>query len=75
MPISAVRVSTRHGNKIVYALLDTGSQETLVSKKMYNDLNMSGPDLQVCLITADGVKKLVSSKNFDFQIGRINSVT
>ena len=60
MPILPVRVSTRHGNKVVYAFLELGSQESLVSKKLYNELNMNGPDLQVCLVTADGAKKLVS---------------
>ena len=72
MPIIPVRVSTCYGNKIVYALIDSGSQELLVSKKLFNDLRMTGPDLQVCLVTADGEKKLVNSKNVDLQIGPID---
>ena len=35
---------------------------------------MTGPDLQVCLMTADGEKKLISSKNVDLHVGPIDSV-
>ena len=33
-----------------------------------------GLDLQVCLVTADGEKKLVNSKNVGLQVGPIDSV-
>ena len=33
MPVLPVRISTPNGNKIVYALINSGSQEILVSKK------------------------------------------
>ena len=74
MPVLPVRISTHHGNKIVYALIDTGCQESLVSKKLCNELKINGPCLQVCLVTTDGEKKLVNSKNVDLQIGPIDSV-
>ena len=45
-----------------------------MSKKLCNELKINGPSMQVCLVTADGEKKLVNSKNVDLQIGLIDSV-
>ena len=45
MPILPVRVSTPNGNKIVYALIDSGSQESLVSKKLCSELKINGPSM------------------------------
>ena len=38
-------------------------------------MNTTGPDLEVCLVTADGAKKLVYLKNVYLQVGPVDSVT
>ena len=59
LPILPVRVYTPSGYKVVYALIESGNEECLVSKKLYRELNLYGVSLQVLLITADGTCSLV----------------
>ena len=69
MPISPVRVYTSRGSKLVYALLDSRSEESLVSKSLYDELKMTGVPLEVLLITANGARNLFSTFDTNFQIG------
>ena len=61
------------GKKRVYALIDTGSEETLISKRLYHELNLKGIPLQVLLVTADGKRNLISSIDTNFKIGPIGN--
>ena len=73
LPILAVRICTSRGSKLVYALLDSGSEESLISKKLYNELNLNGVPLEVLLITANGSRNLVSTYDTNFKIGPSHS--
>ena len=42
LPVLPVNVYTARGHKRVYALLDTGSEETLVSRQLYSELGFKG---------------------------------
>ena len=53
----------------MYALLDSGSEESLISKRLYNELNLKGVPLEVLLITANGSRNLVSTFDTNFKIG------
>ena len=39
LPIIHIKIYTPRGQKRVYALIDTGSEETLISQRLYNELN------------------------------------
>ena len=58
---------------MVYALIDMGSEETLISKKLYKEMNLYGDPLQVLLVTADGKRNLVSTFDTKFKIGPIDN--
>ena len=66
LPILPVRIYTPRGDKIVYALINTGSEECLISKKLYRELNLYGVPLQVLLITTDGSRSLISAHENKF---------
>ena len=74
LPILPVNVYTPRGYKRVYALLDTGSEECLVSRELYSELGLKGVPLEVLLITADGKRSVVSSIDTSFSIGPIDQV-
>ena len=57
----------------MYALIDSGPEETLISKRLYNELNLNGVPLEVLLITANGSQNLVSSFDTNFKIGLSHS--
>jgi hypothetical protein len=65
-------VYTARGQKRVYALIDTGSEETLISKKLYTELSLEGVPLEVLLITADGNRSLISSMETSFHVGPVD---
>ena len=67
-PILPVRVYTSRGSNLVYALLDRGSEETLFSKRLHNELNLKGKPLEVLLITANGTQNLVLTFDTNFKI-------
>ena len=50
-----------------------GSEETLISKRLYRKLNMKGIPLEVLLVTADGKRNLISSINTNFKVGPIDN--
>ena len=54
---------------MVYALINSGSEETLITKKLFRDLKLCGIPLQVLLVTADGARSLVLTSNTSFKIG------
>ena len=60
LPVLPIRVYSPRGSKLVYALLDSGSEETLISKSLYDELKLCGIPLDVLLITANGSRNLVS---------------
>ena len=68
-PLLPVRVYTSRGSKLVYALLDSGSEESLVSKSLYDELKMKGAPLEVLLITTNGSRNSVSTFDTNFKIG------
>ena len=53
MPIVPIRVAYNTGSRITYALLDTGSEETLVSCKLYDDLKLNGAPCKCVLFTGN----------------------
>ena len=61
------------GEKRVYALIDTGSEETLISKKLYRKMNLKRVPLQVLLVTADGRRNLVLTFDTKFRIEPIDN--
>ena len=71
LPIVPIKIYTPRGQRKVYVLIDTGSEETLISKKLYNELNFKGIPLQVLLVTADGKRNLISSIDTSFKIAPI----
>ena len=71
LPILPVRIYTPSGYNVVYTLIDTGSEECLISKKLYRELNLYGVPLQVLLITADRTRSLVLNYDRSFDIGPI----
>ena len=62
LPILQIKTYTPWGERRVYALIDTGSEESLISRKLYQDLNLCVIPLQVVLITANGSHSLVSTQ-------------
>ena len=54
LPVLPVRVYLLKGSKLVYDLIDSGSEETLVSKSLYQELKLCGIPLEVLLITVNG---------------------
>ena len=64
---------TTEGSRLVYALLDTRSKESLIYKKLYHDFGLSGVPLQVLLITVNGSRSLVSTYNPSFKIGPLDN--
>ena len=50
LPILPVHVYTSRDSKLVYALLDTASEETLISKRLYNELNLKWVHQMYCLL-------------------------
>ena len=56
----------------VYALIDTESEESLISRKLYRELNLQGVPLQVLFVTADGKRNLISTVDTKFKIGPID---
>ena len=46
---------------MVYCLLQFGSEECLISKELFNGLNLEGDPLQVLLIKADDERSLIST--------------
>ena len=73
MPIIPVNVYTARGRKRVYALLDTGSEETLISKQLYSELGFKGVPVEVLLITADGKRSMISSLDTSLSIGPVDN--
>ena len=73
LPIIPINIYTPRGQKRVYDLIDTGSEETLMSKRLYNELNLNGIPLQVLLVTADGKRNLISAIDTNFKIGPIDN--
>ena len=73
MLVLPVNIYTASGQKRVYALLDTGSEECLVSRQLYSELGFKGVPLEVLLITADGKRSLVSSVDTNFSIGPVDN--
>ena len=74
MPILPVNVYTPKGYKRVYALLDSGSEECLVSRELYSEMGLKGVPLEVLLITADGKRSVVSSIDTNFSIGPVDHI-
>ena len=72
LPILLIKKYTPSGEKRVYAFIDTGSEETLISKKLYKEMNLYWVLLQVLLVTADGKRNLVSTFDTKFKIGPID---
>ena len=68
-----VKIYTPRGQRRVYALIDTGSEENLISRKLYNELNLKAVALQVLLVTADGKRNLISSIDTNFEIRPIDN--
>ena len=73
LTILPVRVYTSKGSKLVYALLDSGSEETFDSKNFYDEVKMIGAPLEVLLITANGSRNLVSAFDTTFKIGPVHN--
>ena len=73
LPIIPIKIYTPRGQKRVYALIDTGSEETLISKRLYTELDLKGVPLQVSSVTADGKLNLISSIDTNFKIGSIDN--
>ena len=42
MPIVPIKVNSQTGCKVVYTLLDTGSDESIISNELFKDLTLSG---------------------------------
>ena len=73
LPILPVRVYSPKGSKLVYALIDSGSEETLISKSLYDELKLCGIPLDVLLITANGSRNLISTFDTSFKVGPADS--
>ena len=71
--IVPIEIYTTQTQKRVYTFIDTESEETLISKKLYNKLNLKGIPLSVLLVTADGKRNLISSIDTNFKIGLIDN--
>ena len=54
LPILPVQVYSSKGSKLVYALVDCGSEESLISINLFEELKLLGIPLEVFLITANG---------------------
>ena len=54
LPILPVWVYSPEGSKLVYALVDSGSEESLISRSLLEELKLLGIPLEVLLITTNG---------------------
>ena len=54
-------------------MLDTGSEETLISKQLYSELGFKGVPVEVLLITADGKRSMISSLDTSLSIGPVDN--
>ena len=63
LPILPIKMYTPRGKRRVYALIDMGSEESLISRKLYREMNLHRVPLQVLLVTvtADGKRNLIIS--------------
>ena len=67
LPVLRIRVYSHKGSKLVYVLLDSGSEDTLISRTLFNELKLGGIPLDVLLITANGSRNLISTFNTSFK--------
>ena len=72
LPILPIKIHTPRGERRIYALIDTGSEESLISRKLYREMDLQGLPLQVLLVTADGKRNLISTIDTKFKIGPID---
>ena len=59
--------------KLVYTLVDSGSEECLNSRGLFEELRLTGVPLEVLLIMANGSRNWVSTFGTDFKIGPVDS--
>ena len=67
-----IKIYAPRGERRIYALIDTGLEETSISKKLYREMNLQGVPLQVLLVTADGKRNLISTIDTKLKIGPID---
>ena len=73
LPILPVRVCSLKGNKLVYSLVDSGSEESLISRSLFEKLKLCGIPLELLLITANGYRNLISTFDTSFKVGPVDS--
>ena len=57
---------------MVYTLINIRSEETLISRKLYREMNLYGVSLQVLLFTANGKRNLFSTFDTKLKIGSVD---
>ena len=73
LPVLPACVYLLKGSKLVYDVIDLGSEETLISKSLYEELKLCRIPLDVLLITANGSRNLISTFDTSFKVGPADS--
>ena len=74
LPILPVRVYSSKGSKLVYALVDSGSEESLISRCLFEEFKFIGIPLKVLLITAMGAKKCIPASGVPATLWQLPAV-
>ena len=74
LPIMPIKINLQTGSKIVYALLDSGSDESIISIELYDNLTLTGENCKCVLVTADNKKSILNTVSTSFKVGAFNGV-
>ena len=75
MPVVPFHISANGNRKLVYGLLDSDSEETLISNKLADFLKLKGDPLDVVLITADERHNNLQTQDATFNNISVDDVT
>ena len=71
IPILPIYVSANGNRKLIYGLIDSGSEETLIDNNVSDFLNNHGNPLDVVLVTANGRRSFLQRHHVTFDIRQL----
>ena len=73
MPILPIKINSQTRGRVIYARLDTGSEESIISHDLYNEINLQGEPCKCILVKANNQRSVLNTVNASFKVGTLDS--